>query len=87
MHEHNKGSKSPLILFSGPEFFYPPIQVLIPVHGSQTAGQLRSNATHRQGKWELDLVQLEFKGRPEVVVIVDRTNKSKEMETVQSVTS
>lgn len=52
-------------------FFYL-LQVLIPVHGSHTAGHLRSTSTHQYGKWYLQRVQLEFKGRPEVVVIIDQ---------------
>ena len=47
------------------------VQVLIPVRGSKTTGQVRSIATVRNGKWELDTVVLEFKGRPEKLVIID----------------
>ena len=47
------------------------VQVLIPVSGSKTAGHLRSNATFRNHKWELDSVVLEFKGRTFKLTIVD----------------
>ena len=51
------------------------VQVLIPVRGSKTTGQVRSIATVRNGKWELDTVVLEFKGRPEKLVIVESDSR------------
>ena len=47
------------------------LQVLIPVSGSKAAGYLRSKATFQHGKWELDSVVLEFKGRPHKLTIVN----------------
>lgn len=47
------------------------VQVLIPVRGSKATGQVRSIATVRNGKWQLDTVVLEFKGRPEKLIIVE----------------
>ncbi len=41
------------------------MHVFIPVCGSKSKGQVRSNATVRNGKWELDKVVLELKDRPE----------------------
>lgn len=52
-------------------FFH--VQVLIPVSGTRSSGFLRSNSSFRLGKWELDSVILEFKGRPQSLTIVDTT--------------
>ena len=46
-------------------------QILIPVSGSKAAGHLRTQATFQSGRWELDSVVLEFKGRPQTLTIVD----------------
>jgi len=46
-------------------------QLLIPVSGSKAAGYLRTKATFQFGRWELDSVVLEFRGRPQTLTIVD----------------
>jgi len=48
-----------------------PFQLLIPVSGSKAAGYLRTKATFQFGRWELDSVVLEFRGRPQTLTIVD----------------
>ncbi len=49
------------------------MQVFIPVRGSKSKGQIRSNATVRNGKWELDGIVLELKDRRARALISCRT--------------
>lgn len=53
--------------------FDPIIQVLIPVSGSKLCGLLKSNATVRNGEWEVDSVVLKFNNRPEEICLLDNT--------------
>ena len=55
------------------------IQVLIPVSGKRSAGQLRSSAAQlrstaifRDGQWHLTHLVLEFSGRTEKIVIIEK---------------
>ena len=48
------------------------VQVLIPVSGRQSAGHLRSTAVFRDGNWHLTHLVLEFRGRTEKLVIMDK---------------
>ena len=48
-----------------------PLQVMIPVSGSKSSGMLRSNATVRNGKWEVDSVVLRFNNTTHEIVLVD----------------
>ena len=48
------------------------IQVLIPVSGKRSAGQLRSTAIFRDGQWHLTHLVLEFSGRTEKIVIIEK---------------
>ena len=50
-------------------------QVLIPVSGRRSAGYLRSTASFRDGRWELDTVVLEFKGKPQTLTIVNNSKQ------------
>ena len=50
---------------SNDKTLYTFMQVFIPVRGSKSKGQIRSYASVRNGKWELDKVVLELKNRPE----------------------
>ena len=47
------------------------VQVLIPVSGKRSAGQLRSTAIFRDGQWHLTHLVLEFNGRTEKLIIID----------------
>ena len=48
------------------------IQVLIPVSGKRSAGQLRSTAILREGQWHLTHLVLEFSGRTEKIIIIEK---------------
>ncbi|CAI8058438.1 Cytochrome c oxidase assembly factor 1 homolog [Geodia barretti] len=47
--------------------------VMIPVSGRRSAGQLRSTAVFRDGQWHLTDLVLEFRGRTEKLVIIDKS--------------
>ena len=51
------------------------MQVMIPVSGSRSAGYLKSKASFRFGRWELESVRLEFKGRPQTLTIVENRER------------
>ncbi|KAL5489205.1 hypothetical protein EMCRGX_G018272 [Ephydatia muelleri] len=44
--------------------------LLIPVYGSKAAGFLRTTAIHQDGDWKIESIVLEFKGRPQKVVLL-----------------
>ena len=46
--------------------------MLIPVSGKRSAGQLRSTAIFRDGQWHLTHLVLEFSGRTEKLIIIDK---------------
>lgn len=52
--------------------------LLIPVYGSKAAGFLRTVGVHHGGEWEIESVILEFKGRPQKLVLLDNGSNSKD---------
>ncbi|XP_011410577.1 PREDICTED: uncharacterized protein LOC105316950 [Amphimedon queenslandica] len=52
-------------------------EVAIPVSGSKHAGHIHSFADHHDGKWRLQKVIFEFKGRPDKMVILDTSSNNK----------
>ena len=53
--------------------------MLIPVYGSKAAGFLRTTGVHNGGEWEIESVVLEFKGRPQKIVLLEKDQAIKEV--------
>ena len=52
--------------------YSPTHQVVIPVSGRRSAGVLRSTSVFRDGQWQLTNLVLEFRGRTEKLVVLDK---------------